>query len=86
MRRNYIVIDNREYDIFHTSADGRNNRLGGIGYGGGSGLGLKFELGESILADIYYKLYYGQTNFRENYQPFNVHHSLGIRIIWGKNN
>lgn len=84
MRRNFIVVNNREYDIFHVNAERPDQRLGGIGYGGGAGLGFKFSLSDQILADIYYNYLYSQSNFRDDFQPFNSHHSLGIRIIWRK--
>jgi len=83
MRRNYIVIDDREYEIFHRNVDRPSERLGGVGYGGGGGLGFKFSLTEDIIADFYYNLYYTQINFKEEFKPYGVQHSLGIRFIWG---
>lgn len=82
MRRNYIVIDNREYEIFHRNFNRPNQRLGGIGYGGGAGLGFKFRLTDKIWTDFYYNLYYTQINLKEELQPFGVHHGLGLRVIW----
>lgn len=84
MRRNYIVIDNREYEIFHLNELRPSERLGGIGYGGGTGLGFQFYLSHEIKCDIYYNLYYTQTNFSDNFKPYGTHHSIGLRIIWDK--
>lgn len=82
MRRNYFVLGEREYDIFHIAIDRPNQRLGGVGYGGGTGLGYKFELMEHLDADIYYNLYYVQNNFKDDFQPFGFHNAIGLRIIW----
>lgn len=86
MRRNYFVLDNREYDIFHINVDRPNDRLGGVGYGAGTGLGYRFTLSEELLTDLYYNLYYSQTNFKADLQPLGFHHSIGLRFIWGKIN
>lgn len=82
MRRNYIVIDNVNYEIIHIDENNPDLRPGGIGFGGGGGLGFRFQLTDHILMDPYYNLYYTQINYREEKQPTGVHHSLGIRILW----
>ena len=82
MRRNYFVINNVEYEIFHVALDRPNQRLGGIGYGGGTGLGFKYKIMDHLTTDFYYNLSYAQTNLREAFQPFGFNHGLGIRIIW----
>lgn len=83
MRRNYFVIDNQEYEIYHRNFNNPNQRLGGIGYGGGTGLGFKFKLTEQIKTDFYYHLMNTQTNLKEDLQAFGFQHALGIRVIWG---
>lgn len=82
MRRNYFVINNIEYEIFHVALDRPNQRLGGIGYGGGTGLGFKYKIMDHLTTDFYYNFTYAQTNLSEAFQPFGFNHSLGIRIIW----
>ena len=82
MRRNYFVINNREYEIFHVAIDRPNQRLGGIGYGGGTGLGFKYKIMDHLTTDFYYNLSYAQTNLNEAFQPYGFNHGLGIRIIW----
>ena len=82
MSDNYIVIDNREYEIYHRNIDNPNQRLGGIGYGGGTGLGFKFNLTEKLLGDLYYHAFYTQTNLKESLQPYGFNHSIGIRVVW----
>lgn len=82
MRRNYFVINNIEYEIFHVALDRPNQRLGGIGYGGGTGLGFKYKIMDHLTTDFYYNLSYAQTNLSEAFQPFGFNHGLGIRIIW----
>lgn len=82
MRRNYFLINNKEYDIFHRNINRPDQRLGGFGFGGGAGLGFKFKLTEQLLADFYYNAYYTQINLKEDLQPYGVHHAVGLRIIW----
>ena len=82
MRANYIVIDNQEYNIFHRAYDRPEQRLGGIGYGGGTGLGFKYQLTDTFKTDFYYNLSFVQTNMSENLQPYGFNHGIGVRIIW----
>lgn len=82
MRRNYFVIDNQEYEIFHIAFDRPNQRLGGIGYGGGTGLGFKYLISDHLTTDFYYNLSYVQVNLSEAFQPYGFNQGLGIRVIW----
>ena len=84
LQENYIVINNIKYNVFHGSVNTPNNRPGGIGYGGGAGMGYKFTLNENIVADIYYNLYYTQSNMNENLQSYGTHSSFGLRVLWKK--
>lgn len=84
MRRNYIVIDETQYEIFHINNEQPDLRLGGIGYGGGAGLGYRFHVSQNVLADIYYNLIYTRTNLSEQFQPYGAQHSLGIRVLLAK--
>ena len=82
MRRNYIIINNREYDIFHLTLNNANQRPGGIGFGGGATLGLKFVISDHVLGDFYYTIVSTQTNMLEDLQPRGLHHSIGFRVLW----
>ncbi len=80
--RNYIVIDNRQYEILHPVDGDFNRRPGGVGYGGGIGTGVNFKLGSNLLTDLYYNLYYIKTYLRKDLQPFGTQHSVGLRLAW----
>lgn len=82
MERNYIVINSAEYEIFHNTPDPFNVKPGGLGLGGGTGLGLKYQLTDNIILDFTYNLYYTKINFTEAIQPYGVHHGLLMRILW----
>jgi len=84
LEKNYIVVNNTNYAIFHTNDIGGNinQKPGGVGFGGGSGLGLKLKLNENLLADLNYNLYYTETNLTESVQSYDFHHGIGLRIIW----
>ncbi len=82
MRRNYFIVENQEYEIFHIALDRPDQRLGGIGFGGGTGLGFKYKLMDHLTTDFYYNLSYTQTNLSDAFQPYGFNHALGIRIIW----
>jgi hypothetical protein len=84
MQRNYFVVDQREFEIFHESDNPNQSRLSGSGLGGGTGLGFKFDVSEHIMADLNYNLFFSETNFGENYRFTGTHHTLGVRILWKK--
>jgi len=82
LERNYIVINNQEYIISHNSAQQSGGNPGGIGYGGGTGLGFKYNLTENLILDLNYNLYYTKINMNDNLNPFAMHHGLMLRVIW----
>lgn len=82
MERNYIIINNTEYEIYHNTPDQFNIKPGGLGFGGGTGLGLKYQLTDNIVLDFTYNLYYTKINMTDNIQPYGVHHGLLMRILW----
>ena len=82
MQRNYIVVDNVNYEIFHQTDNNMDPRPGGIGFGLGGGTGLKFHFTDRILGDLYYSLNYTKAYFSENFQPVGYNHSIGIRLLW----
>ncbi len=84
LKRNYIVIDNQEYEIFHQDIYQTAQRVGGTGYGGGGGLGFKFHLTNTILADLYYNFYFVEVNLNENFRSRSIQNALGVRILWTK--
>ncbi|MCB0802424.1 MAG: hypothetical protein KDB74_04940 [Flavobacteriales bacterium] len=84
LKRNYFILNQIEYEIQHPIDNDFNRKPGGIGYGVGGGLGLKFSVSEKIIADIYYNLYYTQTNLTEFLNTYSYNHSIGLRILWKK--
>lgn len=83
LERNYIVINNREYEIHHMVASQQSNsKPGGIGYGAGTGLGFKYKLTTRVAVDFNYNLYYIKTNMTTEIQPFGLHNGLMLRVIW----
>ena len=82
LERNYIVVNNVEYEIRHTNPSQSNTKPGGVGVGGGTGLGFKFGLTDNILIDFTYNLYYTKVNLTEAIQPYGMQHGLLLRILW----
>jgi len=82
LERNYFVIDGREYEIIHSNPQMPYVAPGGIGYGGGSGLGIQYKLTDNIKADLTYNLYYIKTKMNENIQGFGLNHGITFRLIW----
>lgn len=82
LEKNYIVINGREYPIIHSPTQQPNVQPGGIGYGAGTGLGLKYRLTEKVLIDLTYNLYYIKTTMNDNIQGFGINHGLTFRLIW----
>jgi len=82
LERNYIIINAREYEIIHYNPQIPNVQTGGIGYGGGSGAGIKYRLTDKILVDLTYNLYYIKTKMNDNIQGFGINHGIALRIIW----
>ena len=81
MRRNYFVLGDFEYEIFHRSFDRPDLRLGGIGFGGGTGIGFKYDLTEHLVADFYYNLYYVENTLNDSFEPYGIQNALGTRIF-----
>lgn len=82
LERNYIVVNNVEYEIKHTNPTEPNVQPGGVGFGGGTGLGFKFSLTDNILIDFTYNLYYTKVNMSKTIQPYGIQHGLLFRILW----
>jgi hypothetical protein len=84
LKSNYFVVNNQQYELFHYNYNLPSQRIGGIGYGGGTGLGFKFHLNDQILADLYYNLIYTEINLKTGFQEYGVQNGLGVRILWVK--
>lgn len=82
MEENYIFIANRQFDIYHPVNNDIFVRPSGIGYGGGAGTGLKFNISENLFADIFYQFTHTKINFNEQFQPFATQHGFGLRVLW----
>jgi hypothetical protein len=82
LERNYIIIANREYEINHRNPTQPNATIGGIGLGGGSGLGFKYNLADRIWLDLTYNFHYTKSKINDNIQAFGSHHGMIFRIIW----
>ena len=82
MERNYIIINDAEYEIIHSNPQLPYVEPGGIGYGGGSGAGIKYRLTDRIIADLTYNLYYIKTKMNDNIQGFGLNHGVTLRLLW----
>ena len=82
LERNYIIINGREYEIIHSNPQLPYVAPGGVGYGLGSGLGIKNKLTDNIKADLTYNLYYIKTKMNQNIQGFGMSHGIMVRLIW----
>lgn len=84
LERNYIVIANQEYEINHRDPFRPNTTVGGSGFGGGSGLGFKYNLTDGIWVDLTYNYHYNKSKINDNVQSFGNHHGILFRVIWSK--
>jgi len=82
LERNYILINGKEYEIIHSIPNQPNINPGGIGFGGGSGLGIKYQLTNKIWVDLTYNYYYLKTRMNDNIEFFGGHHGVMFRLIW----
>jgi len=84
MEKNYIVINNVQYNIIHSSNINSNSKPGGTGYGVGSGLGFKYNLTNNILVDLTYNLYYNKIKMTDDINAFGIQNELLFRLLWTK--
>jgi len=82
LERNYIVINNQEYEIHHRGSDRANAPIGGVGFGGGSGLGFKYNLTDRIWIDLTYNYHYNKSKIDDDFQSYGSHHGILFRVIW----
>ena len=84
LERNYIVVNNQQYNIYHGVIGQNNTNPGGLGIGVGIGLTgtVKFNKQFSLLAGYYAQ--YSRINMQDNLKPFGLHHSIFARILFGK--
>jgi hypothetical protein len=83
VQSNYVVIDERRYDIFHLNNNSADLQPGGNGYGAGFGLGFQFDINETMMADLHYQLTSAQVNLTEIVSERGLQNTLGIRVLWG---
>jgi hypothetical protein len=83
LESNYFVINNQQYQIMHNMQGITNIRIGGMGYGGGSGIGVKMKFNKSFSLDIGYNLIYSRIRMTDELRPFGLHHSILAKIVWG---
>ncbi len=89
VERNYFVVNNREYNIVHNIQGITNERPGGSGFGGGSGLGVKYGLTDKIILDASYNAHFSkitmikESSTRPEFSAWGIHHSVLLRILWG---
>jgi hypothetical protein len=81
--KNYFVVNNKQYFISHVVPGFPDQKPGGLGFGGGSGLGVRYPVSESITADFSYNLIYSRVRMTEQFREWGVHHSVMLKIIWG---
>lgn len=82
LERNYFVINNQNYEIIHNTPQDPTIKPGGVAFGGGSGVGIKYQITTNIMLDLTYNLYYTKVKMTDIIQPFGIQHGLLIRILW----
>ena len=85
LKENYIVVNNQQFYIIHSSASQTNqsqdNSPGGYGLGFGSGLLFNYFINKDLSIDFGYHIQYSKTNFSEQLKQWGVHQSLFARVI-----
>jgi len=83
LENNYFVVNNKQYQINHIVPGFPNQKPGGIGFGAGSGLGVRYALNSSFTFDVGYNLIYSRVRMTEQFFPWGIHHSVMLKVIWG---
>jgi hypothetical protein len=89
VERNYFVVNNRQYNIVHNIQGITNERPGGSGYGGGSGLGIKYRMTDRIIFDASYNAHFSkvtmikESSIQPEFSAWGLHHSILFRVLWG---
>lgn len=94
LEKNFFVINNKTYPIIHnalvngTTPNGQVNFQqsvppGGVGYGGGTGLGVKYKFNDKFTFDANYYGIYTRTRMNATFKPFGLNHAIVARILWG---
>lgn len=81
--KNYFVVNNRQYQINHIVPGFPNQKPGGVGFGAGSGLGVRYSLNPTFTFDVSYNLIYSQVKMTELFRPWGAHHSIMVKFIFG---
>ena len=85
LKRNYFVINNRQYPIVHNIQGYTNERPGGAGYGAGTGFGMRYGINDNIILEANYNIMYSKITMLKSagFQEWGLQHGIGIRVIWG---
>ena len=84
LERNYIVVNNQQYNINHTVVNQNNNKPGGIGVGAGIGLTGSIQFNKQFSLLVGYYAQYSRINMQENLKPFGIQNSIFARVLIGK--
>jgi hypothetical protein len=83
LESNYIVIGERQYNIFHNYSGITNAKIGGLGFGGGTGIGVRYRMVDKYSIGVQYNAIYSKTTLLEDFNPYGLHHTLSLNVIWG---
>ncbi|MCB9187977.1 MAG: hypothetical protein H6599_01720 [Flavobacteriales bacterium] len=89
IERNYFIVNNKQYNIVHNIQGITNQKPGGNGFGGGSGLGIKYRMSDKIVLDASYNALYTkvtmirETSTQSAFSVWGLHHSVLLRVLWG---
>lgn len=81
--KNYFVVNNKQYQIAHVVPGFPGRMPGGMGFGGGSGLGVRYPLNKSLTVDFSYNLIYSRIQMTDLFREWGAHHSVMLKVIWG---
>ncbi len=84
--KNYFVINGRQH-FMHQAFTNQPNyyiiKIGGAGYGGGSGLGVRYLIQDKFTLELTYNALYTKTKVLDTFNEFGLNHNVLLKIIWG---
>jgi len=84
--KNYFVVNGRQHIVHQTFTNQPNyyiTKIGGVGYGGGSGIGARYLIQDKFTVEIAYNALYTKTKVLETFKEFGLNHNILLKIIWG---